>query len=438
MSLEKVSVKIMIAGLYLFFLLMIFQNLIKTYFENEYLFAGYILGVLLLLFIFVYTLVKKTKIEICDLDWLIIFYIIVQLIWMIPNFYQYPQGALMGFLYNVRNFFVPYAIIRLSIIGFRSQERLIKWMSFLIAIIAIFGIYFFYFDVEMLSSISTGGSLVGKRATSFLFATGEVAFCSMIFGLIAFSYIIEKNKVFNWVVKVFYLFVFLFSLILTFTRSAYLGFIAGFLAIVILYLIGGRTNWKVSVTVILVFLIIISIILFFVIDKISLEFPSLVNRIIITDDSNTLAHIVNNNKAIETFLRNPFGIGLGLSGWTVSKWQVSEGTFIESSFLQVLMETGIVGIVVLIMIWVKILMISISNYLKSKNPLFLGLFGATLGIVVASFFLPVYYFSTAMSFYWGLVAISMFFRYKKDYGYSKDIGIDNYLDQSSKSKDFNG
>ncbi len=435
MSLEKISGKIIIAGLYLFFLLMIFQNLIKAYFENEYLFTGYILGALLLLFIFAYTLIKKIKIEICDLDWLIIFYIIVQLIWMIPNFYQYPQGALMGFLYNIRNLFLPYAIIRLSIIGFRSQERLIKWMSFLIAIVAICGIYFFYFDVEIFSSVSVGGSLVGKRATSFLLASPALAFCSMIFSLITFSYIIEKNKVFSWVVKIFYLFVFLFSLILTFTRSAYIGFLAGFLAIVILYLIRGRTNWKISVTVILVFLIIISIILFFVIDKISLEFPGLVNRIIITDDSNTLAHIVSNNKAIETFIRNPFGIGLGLSGWTVSKWQVSEGTYIESSFLQVLMETGIVGIVVLIMIWVKILMIAISNYLKSKNPLFLGLFGATLGIIVASFFLPVYYYSTVMSFYWGLVAISMVFRSKKVHRYSKDIGIDNYLNQSSRSKD---
>lgn len=415
MSLEKVSGKIIIAGLYLFFLLMIFQNLIKTYFENEYLFVSYMLGILLLLFIFVYTLVKKIEIEICDLDWLIIFYIIIQLIWMIPNFYKYPQGAVMGLLYNIRNFFLPYAIIRFSIIGFRSRERLIKWMSFLIAIVAICGIYLFYFDVEMLSSISKGGSLVGRRTTSFLFTSLDVAFCSMVFGLISFSYIIEKNKVFSWAVKVFYLFVFLFSLILTFTRSAYLGFFAGFLAIVILYLIRGRTNWKISVAVILIFLIVISIILFLVIDKISLEFPYLVNRIIITDDSNTLAHIKSNNEAIRIFLKNPFGIGLGMSGWTVAKWQASEGIYIESSFLQVMVETGIVGIVLLIMIWIKILLISISNYLKSKNPLFLGLFGATLGIIAASFFLPVYYYSTAMSFYWGLVAISMFFRNKKDY-----------------------
>lgn len=164
----------------------------------------------------------------------------------------------------------------------------------------------------------------------------------------------------------------------------------------------------------------------------------MVNRIIITGDSNTLAHIESNNEAIETFLRNPFGIGLGMSGWTVTKWQASEGIYIESSFLQVMMETGIVGIVVLIMIWVKILMISISNYLKSNNPLFLGLFGATLGIVVASFFLPVYYYSTSMSFYWGLVAISIFFRSKKDNRDSKDIRIDDYLGQSSKSKDING
>ncbi|MCD4669822.1 MAG: O-antigen ligase family protein [Actinomycetia bacterium] len=418
MSLEKISGKIIITGLYIFFLLMIFQNLIKTYFKNEYLFVGYMLGVLLLLFIFVYILAKRIEIEICDLDWLIIFFIIVQLIWMIPNFYQYPKGAIMGLMYNIRNFFMPYAIIRLSIIGFRSQERLIKWMSFLIAIVAACGIYFFYFDVGMLSSISAGGSLVGRRASSFLFTSLDTAFCSMIFGLIAFSYIIEKNKVFGWIVKVFYLFVFLFSLILTFTRSAYLGFLAGFLSIIILYLIGRRINRKIAIIVILIFLIAISIILFLLMDKTSPEFPSLVKRIIITDDSNTLAHIESNNEALKIFLKNPFGIGPGKSGWTVTKWQASEGTYIESSFLQVMVETGIVGIIVLIMIWVKILMISISNYFKSKNPLFLGLFGATLGIIVASFFLPVYYYSTAMSFYWGLVAISMFFR-NKDYRHSK-------------------
>ena len=68
---------------------------------------------------------------------------------------------------------------------------------------------------------------------------------------------------------------------------------------------------------------------------------------------------------------------------------------------------GIAGALVLAMIWVKILLMCAGNYFKSRDPLFLGLFGATLAVVVASFFLPVFYYSTAMSFYWGLVALSM-------------------------------
>src|SRR4030042_5319061 len=81
----KVTKTVVIPGLYLFFLLMIFQNLIKARFNSEYLFLGYILGVFLLLFAFLFFLVKKQHIELTDLDKLILVYVFIQVVYILPT-----------------------------------------------------------------------------------------------------------------------------------------------------------------------------------------------------------------------------------------------------------------------------------------------------------------------------------------------------------------
>jgi O-antigen ligase len=405
---QSLTGKTILAGLYIFFLLMLFQNLIKAYFRNQYLFVGYIMGIVLLVSALAYMFAKRAGIKIHDLDWLIIFYIFIQLLWTLPNLYQYPRATIMGLLYNIRNFLIPYAIIRFTITDLRGQKWLTKWMTFLIAVMASFGIYVFYYGFGI-PGIFERAYYIGRRTPSFLFTTLDVAFCCMIFGLFMMAYLLEKNRVYSWVLKILYTGVFIFCLILTFTRSAYIGFIAGFLAILLIFLISKRINWKISVSIILVIAVVLAVMMFFLADNVLLEFPDLSSRIVITDDPNTMAHVENNLEALGIFIRHPFGIGLGRSGWTVTKWQLSQGIYFESSFLQAMVETGIAGALVLFMIWVKIILMCAGNYIRSKNPLFLGLFGATLAVFIASFFLPVYYYSTAMSFYWGLVAIAISF-----------------------------
>lgn len=402
--------RINIAGIFLFFLLMIFQNLIKARFENEYLFTGYIWGILFIIFLLIYNLYKKSGIIITDLDRLIFIFIAVQVIYIVPNFINYPQGALMGFLYNTRNFFFPYFLIRLTMVSGVSRKWIIRWMFFLGFLIAAYGIFQIYFDWERLIWLSTKlGYFYGpgaKRIYSILLTPLDVAYLTMILSIFSVSYILGRGKIFSWFTRIIYLMVFLVCLYLTYTRSAYMGVLLGILSVMILYFLWLGFGWKWLLIVLAVLALIFGIFWW--------QFPEIINSIIRIDDSSAVVHFASNRAAIDAFLKNPFGTGFGLSGWTVVSRGTGEGTYFESSFLQMMVETGIIGIVLHIMIIIKILFISLSNYFKRGNGIFLGVFGSTLGLLAASFFLPVNYFSTTMSFYWGFVALAMHYRQDKE------------------------
>ncbi len=403
---KKINTIISISGLFFFFLLMIFQNLVKGYFGNEYLFIGYFLGVVLLVYLFIVDFIRKGTVKIHDLDRFLIFFIIIQLIWALPTFFSSPRAAVIGFMYNARNFFIPYALVRFSYLGSFNKKWLIRWMVFLIFLVAVYGIYQYYFDWERFLGISvaTAGFFYseGRRAYSFLLTPLDLAFSSMIMGIVMFSYLIEKNKIFSLLTHIFLFLIFTVSTILTFTRSAYIGFVLGIFVVLVTFLLKIRVNIK-----------LLFIILLFIIILIGIGwglFPDFFDKIIRLEDSSAIEHISNFQQGIRVFLQNPLGLGLGKSGWTVVNWNVGGGIYVESAIQQVMVESGIIGIIAFILFFGKIILISISNYFKNENPIFLGVLGATVGIFAGSFFLPVYYFSTAMSFYWGLVAISIFYR----------------------------
>lgn len=403
----KVTKFVIMPGLYLFFLLMIFQNIIKARFNSEYLFLGYILGVFLLLFAFLFFLVKKQHIELTDLDKLILVYVFIQMVYILPTLQMSARAAVIGFLYAIRNFFLPYAIIRFSLIGAFDRIRLIRWMTFLIMIVAIYGIYQFYFDWERLIDISKSAegyfySPTGERAYSFLLTPLDLAYSCMVLGNFIFAYLLVKNKVFGIISKSIFFIIFSLALFLTFTRSAYLGLFFGLIGIVYIYLVKSKLTWK-SITFGAVLIVLFAVILIW-------RFPQVLQRITRWDDPSALVHYSNTIEGLKLFLANPFGVGVGQTGFTIVNWNSGQGIYFESSFIQVLVETGIFGIIVLCAIWIKILLLSISNYMKQGNPIFLGLFGATIGVVIGSFFLPVYQLSTAMSFYWGFVALVMFYK----------------------------
>jgi hypothetical protein len=405
----KVTKSVIMPGLYLFFLLMIFQNLIKAHFESQYLFLGYILGVFLLIFAFIFFLVKKQCIEITDLDKLILAYIFIQMVYILPTLQISIRAAVVGFLYGIRNLFLPYAIIRFSLIGAFDKIRLIRWMAFLVIIFAVYGIYQFYFDWDRLADLSkdVGGLFYssGKRAYSFLLTPLDTAYGCMVLGNLMFAYILIKNRVFGVISKSVFFIILIFALFLTFTRSAYLGIFFGMLGILYLYLIKSNLSWKLIFAGLLPIVIIMAAILW--------KFPQLFYRITRFYDASALFHYSNTIEGLKLFLAYPFGIGVGKTGFTVVNWNIGQGVYFESSFIQVLVETGVLGISILIAIWIKILLLSASNFMKNGNPIFLGLFGATIGIVIGSFFLPVYQFSTAMSFYWGFVAIAIFYKLER-------------------------
>jgi len=398
----KITKNIIFTGLATFFLFMVFQNLVKAYFENEYLFLGYLWGAVFIICLFILNLVKKTEIKVTTLDWIIFAYIIVQALYMIPSLSQFPRGAIMGFMYNVRNFFFPYFLIRLAIPSKDESRWLIRIIAFLIFLVAAYGVYQFFFDWERLLQVSPQiwGYFysAGKRAYSILLTPLDLAYSSMVMGIFALAYMFSRDKVLGWSSKAVYFLVFAACLFLTFTRSAYLGIGTGIITLIILYLLRIGFSWKLLLMIIIVILLIFGIFWW--------QFPDLVDRVVRLDDPSAVFHLKNFGEGLKVFFRNPLGIGLGRSGWTVTKWGAGEGIFFESTLLQIMVETGIPGAGLFLVILFKVLLISITGYFKSGKGIFLGLSGATVGLFIGSFFLPVFYFSTVMSLYWGMVAIA--------------------------------
>ena len=131
-------------GIYIFFFLIILQNLIKAVFRSEFLFVGYLWGVGLLGLVFLDYLMTARPLRIVWLDKLVIIYTIFQFSWALPTFYSSPKAAFLGFLYHVR-VFIPYFLIRYTLARFEDARKLLKWMIYLSLLVGLYGIYQYFF-----------------------------------------------------------------------------------------------------------------------------------------------------------------------------------------------------------------------------------------------------------------------------------------------------
>ncbi|MGG0657025.1 O-antigen ligase family protein [Rummeliibacillus pycnus] len=164
------------------------------------------------------------------------------------------------------------------------------------------------------------------------------------------------------------------TIILTFSRGASVAIVIG----IILNLILERNvkkNYK-SITVISLFLVLI----------ISLGSSLAINPVTyiekrflsISSDGGSGRFTLWNN-AYETFLEHPFGIGIN-SSLDYDRDHSLKVRYVHNSLLEVLMESGIIGITFYSLFWISIFILAIKLYLKNNKTLFILIIFITMFI----------------------------------------------------------
>ena len=119
--------------------------------------------------------------------------------------------------------------------------------------------------------------------------------------------------------------------------------------------------------------------------------------------------------AINGFKKNPL-LGSGYS--TLTKTKVWEFTYAESTdndYLRLLGETGLLGFLSYLAIFVSILQILFKSFKKTKDSLYYGIFAAsiaiTIGLLVNAIYIDVFESSKVAYTYWSIIGLSLALSY---------------------------
>ena len=139
-------------------------------------------------------------------------------------------------------------------------------------------------------------------------------------------------------------------ILLTFSRGAYLSIVFG---LIILFLTSSGIKSKIKAITTTMFLVFV---LYMIGDKMIINpINYIISRFTKLFSDGGSGRLVIWSNAINTFLDNPiFGIGINsIREYNLEKYM--KGMYVHNSFLEVLVETGIVGFVIYIIFWVLLL-----------------------------------------------------------------------------------
>jgi len=185
----------------------------------------------------------------------------------------------------------------------------------------------------------------------------------------------SKNKVTNQIPNIIFLLVIVTALILTFSRSAFVGLIVSLLAY-ILFFLGNKTAKYYFLGLALV----ATLGLYFLFQTGSAQTKDLFSHGASLEEHITaLSESVNEvkNRFQTDTLKFTFGSGLGTAGPSVLKY--GDGFVSESWYLQIFIELGLVGLA----LWLLLMYYLLRDLMRDKKGLFLGL----LSVSVAALFL---------------------------------------------------
>lgn len=193
----------------------------------------------------------------------------------------------------------------------------------------------------------------------------------------------------------------LISIILTFSRSAWIGLIAALLIFSYLIFQNKKLFWASFITLIATvsgILLLIS----------SLQHTTL-NEIFIRPASSS-GHASESLEALQSLLQHPMGHGLASVG--PASRHLDNPLFeqmTENWYLQVGLELGLVGLVIFVILMFSVLSHFYNAYKNSQNPLdqkcALSIFLILIALGIMGFFLHVFESSETAYVFWGLAGV---------------------------------
>jgi putative inorganic carbon (hco3(-)) transporter len=268
----------------------------------------------------------------------------------------------------------------------------LKWIMFITAIFGFLQLIFYPDFFEMFVNYGWdphNGRLLGTFFDPNLIGAFLAMNIVFMLGIALFNK--ENNKL-----DYFLIMVLLVALVLTLSRSAYLGLFFGFIVIT---LIKSR---KLLITGIFVMLIGI------------LLNPTVFDRIsqgIAIDDS-AEKHIESWVDGIHLIQSFPFlGIGYNMLPSIyddlalVDEWDVNNRSGIENSLFTIGVTMGILGVVIYIWLWLSVVIKALKNAQNEKMAPFLrgvnfGVFGGLIAVFVCSIFVNTLFFSYIVIYMW--------------------------------------
>lgn len=366
-----------------------------------------------------YTLVKDVKarrlILASRLVWLIVAYLGVQAVWGLTAYatHQVSFTALgYGWISNTR--FLIFFLAVLVIVGRstllqRLWPRLVLWPA---AIVAAFGmLQYFVLPYDFMRLLGYSRNTIFPyedinyninyiRIMSTLRGANPLgAYLVVVLGLLMTLWRQQRHR---WYVLLGGASV--VALVLTFSRSAWIGFVASAAFLVWAGVRSRRTRQLLLVVTILCLVIGGSAIF-------SLRHDVTLQNALLHTQENTAAEISSNQghaialqDGLADVLHQPLGRGPGTAGPASLYNQYQGGRIAENYFLQVGQEVGWLGLAIFIGIntYIGLLLWRIRT-----EPLALGLLAALIGISIVNLFSHAWTDDTLAYLWWGLAAIAL-------------------------------
>ena len=340
---------------------------------------------------------KKFPFKIISLDWLIIGLTtlgIFSAIFFTKNFSQALWGLRTDF-----QFFLVYFLAR-SLIKNKSQLKIILGTilatGLLVVLFTILQIYYWPVDFLLrfgyikdqwvpngpLQAYQTAGNLIRYIGT-FSGAIQLGPYLAILILLSLSLFIFTKSKITKIFLGLFSI-VTIFPLYHTFTRSAWLGLLIGFFALLAIFFSSllvknNKSKYQVVVSIVLttIFLLGLGLGIFFLLKIARPEGSRLIDDLI-HHRGTTLEHWEAIKKSLIIIKEKPFGLGIGKTGLAALRFNIR--LLSENWYLQIATEMGILALMVFIGIMVVFVRLIYGFYLKTKDSFIKAL---SLGILVS-------------------------------------------------------
>jgi O-antigen ligase len=349
---------------------------------------------------------EKRKIISNPLTWPIILFIFANLISIF-----HAGNVERAFQVFIFIFFM--AIISFLVVNMVSTEdilkKVLKTILYTSIFICIFGVYQFFGDLIGLSSTLTG---LKEGYTKAVFGFPRImAFSNEPLYLANFLLIplgvsaalfFSKDKFIPKIYLFLTLLLMLLVFILTVSRGAYAG-LGAMALFLILFFLKKIFTWKNIVIGLLAITIVLGGTYYFLSRAEPQALDEFIGHITVNDISageSTQGRLQSYQVAYDIFLDNPInGIGVGNYGPYVKNFpdsaDVSGWDIVNNEYLEIMAETGLVGIITFVLILLVIFFRSYMVYFRTKNEflktILLGLVAALIGVLVQyNFFSTLY------------------------------------------------